>query len=140
MISKKSMIITAAIFYLVGASQLLTFSFLWIKKLNLVEILIGAAIGILIGAIKFFYLFKKLNLKNISRIMKGDEKQKILSVFKVKTYVIILGMIFLGISLRVILNISRVYLFPVYLAIGLALLLSSIMYFVYYFRHSLNND
>lgn len=140
MISKKSMIITAAIFYLVGASQLLTFSFLWIKKLNFVEILIGAAIGILIGAIKFLYLFKKLNLKNISRIMKGDEKQKILSVFKVKTYVIILGMIFLGISLRVILNISRVYLFPVYLAIGLALLLSSIMYFVYYFRHSLNND
>jgi len=134
MISKRNMLIVAAIFYFIGASQLLTFSILWLKNLSNLQVIIDLLIGLILGSIKYFYLFKNLNLKNYNRIINGEKKQNFLHFIKPKTFILILVMIFLGISLRVIINVDRKYLLPVYFAIGVALLFSSINYVKFYIK------
>ena len=131
---RKNMPIAAAIFYFIGGFQLLLFSFLWLHLLTEKQIIIGLVLGLFIGVGKYFGLFHRLNKKNIERLKNNGERQKLLTVFKAKTYLIIILMVALGISLRVILDVDRKYLLPVYFAIGLALMMSSIFYLVYFFK------
>jgi hypothetical protein len=134
MVAKKSMPLVAAIFYIIGGSQLIFFALSWLHLLTSKQIIIGLIIGIPIGIGKYFLVFHKLNKKNALRLSSGDEFQKLFSVFKGKTYIIILGMVFLGISLRIIFNVSRAILMPVYMAIGIALFMSSMFYFIRFFE------
>lgn len=90
----------------------------------------------LIGAIAAGFLiyrfgFSRLVAANISRIFSqapGKDKVCFFSFQNTKSYILILFMIALGYTLRH-LPIPKLYLAPIYAAIGLALILSSLIYY-----------
>ncbi len=127
--------LVGAFFYAIAAFQLIFFALSWIHLLTEKQIIIGLSIGLVAGVGKYFGVFHKLNKKNIIRINNADERQKLFSVFPKATYFVILAMISLGISLRIIFNVSRAILMPVYLAIGIALLMSCLYYFIIFSKH-----
>ena len=90
-------------------------------------LIVGGAAGVVI----YRYGFSRLAATNISRIFlqaPGKDKVCLFSFQNTKSYFIIIIMICLGYLLRH-LPVSKVYIVPVYSAIGLALLLSSLNYY-----------
>jgi len=138
MIKKYNMPLVATVFYAIAAFQLNFFALSWLHLLTSKQIFIGLIIGILAGVAKYFLVFDKLNKKNLLRLKNGDDKQKLFSVFKPTTYIVIIAMISLGISLRIIFNVSRAILMPLYLAIGIALLMSCLFYLLYFLKSRSN--
>lgn len=126
------MLFTAFVFYATAASQLLFFAFSWLKIMTLNQIRIGITIGIPVGILKYFLVFNKPNKKNKSRILSGELKQKIYSVFRPTAFFLVLAMISLGLSLRLVFNVPRHIIMPIYLAIGIGLLISSFYYLLNY--------
>lgn len=90
-------------------------------------LLIGTAAGILV----YYYGFSRLARTNLIRIAElSPTKSKVcLFAFQAwRSYLIIIVMMLLGFTLRH-LPIPRLWLAPVYLAIGLGLALSSVLYY-----------
>lgn len=95
------------------------------------SIIIPALIGLAAGLAFDRWKFSRLSLKNIRRIFTDYPGQSRICVFAFQStegYVIIAAMMALGYTLRH-LPIDKIYLSPVYLAIGLGLMLSSVQYY-----------
>lgn len=73
--------------------------------------------------------FSKIVIKNISRIAQLPEKPCIFSFISLKSYLIIIFMITLGITLRNSV-MPKQYLSVIYISIGLSLFLSNFRYFL----------
>jgi hypothetical protein len=98
-----------------------------VSEYNILLIAAGFATGLII----YRFGFSRLVATNISRIFSqapGKEKVCIFSFQNTKSYIMIMIMIGLGYILRH-LPVSKLYIAPVYIAIGLALLLSSLIYY-----------
>ena len=87
-----------------------------------------AAVGIIIGIMVHFFGFQKIVNKNLLRIDALPEKPCFFSFISWKSYLIIIVMVTLGITLRHS-SLPKSYLSIVYYGIGLALFLSSLKYF-----------
>lgn len=101
------------------------------------SIIIPALIGTAAGLAFNRWKFSRLSLKNIRRISTDYPGQSRICVFAFQStegYVIIAAMMALGYTLRH-LPIDKIYLSPVYLAIGLGLILSSVQYYRAYGTH-----
>lgn len=112
---------------------LITLALTWMAKgFSIVAVLLGL-LGIVISVIANRFMFTRLALKNINRILASNDKACLFSFQAWTGYVIIAVMMTLGITLR---NsaIPKVYLAAVYIAIGGALLLASFNYYRYFFR------
>ncbi len=133
------MLLTAFIFYAIAAFQLNFFALSWIKLMTSKQIFWGLILGIPIGVLKYFLVFQKPNKKNYLRIINGSDEQKLFHVFSPPTYIIVVGMITLGLSLRLVFDVARYILMPVYLAIGIALLGSFLFYLWKFFEYK-NKD
>lgn len=93
----------------------------------IVPLLIGAAAGFLV----YSYGFSRLARTNLIRIAELSPAKSKVCVFAFqawRSYLIIMVMMLLGFTLRH-LPIPRLWLAPVYLAIGLGLVLSSGLYY-----------
>jgi hypothetical protein len=87
--------------------------------------------GVIGGYIIHRFGFSRLVTVNIQRIFSqspGKDKVCVFSFQNTKSYIMIIVMILMGYTLRH-LPIPRLYLSPVYSAVGIALLLSSLMYY-----------
>ena len=94
-------------------------------------IIIPGLTGVLVGLAFDRWKFSRLSLKNIKRIFAGWPDKAKVCVFAFQStlgYVLIAAMMILGYSLRH-LPIPKIYLSPLYLAIGLGLILSSLQYY-----------
>lgn len=94
-------------------------------------IIIPGLIGLFAGLLIDRWKFSRLSLKNIRRIFTDYPGQSRICVFAFQStegYVMIAAMMILGYTLRH-LPIDKIYLSPVYLAIGLGLMLSSLQYY-----------
>lgn len=112
---------------------LITLALTWMAKgFSTLAVLLGL-LGIVISVIANRFMFTRLALKNINRILASNDKACLFSFQAWTGYVIIAVMMTLGITLR---NsaIPKVYLATVYIAIGGALLLASFNYYRYFFR------
>lgn len=88
-------------------------------------------IGIMAGIPIYYFGFSRLVIKNRARIEKqspGKDKICLFSFQSWRNYIIIVVMMAMGYTLRH-LGISRNYLVPVYMAIGVGLFLSSLLYY-----------
>ena len=88
-------------------------------------------LGMVAGLVIYRYGFSRLVAVNISRIFSqapGKEKVCVFSFQNTKSYFVIMIMIGLGYILRH-LPIAKYYISPIYIAIGLGLLLSSLIYY-----------
>jgi hypothetical protein len=87
--------------------------------------------GIIVGILVYYFGFMRLVQKNKDRIYlqaPGKNKACLFAFQSWSSYIIIVVMITLGYFLRH-LAISRLYLVPIYLAVGIGLFLASLHYY-----------
>ena len=81
-------------------------------------------IGLLLGTAKTFFVLDRMALKNIKRIKEFEDKACFGSVYSLKTWLMVVGMIFLGRFLRTTVLPGEI-IGLVYTAVGWALMLAS---------------
>jgi hypothetical protein len=95
------------------------------------HVAIAWIIAVAAGITIYLFGFSKLAAVNLSRIYEqapGKEKVCVFAFQNTRSYIIIVIMMGMGYGLRHS-SIPKTYLAPLYLAIGLALLLSSLKYY-----------
>jgi len=93
--------------------------------------IVPLVIGIIVGIAVYYFGFSRLVIKNRTRIEKqspGKDKICLFAFQSWRNYIIVVVMMAMGYTLRH-LGISRNYLVPVYMAIGVGLFLSSLLYY-----------
>jgi len=95
---------------------------------------IFAATGLIAALLIHHFGFLKIADKNLRRISQLSEKPCAFSFISWKSYLLIISMVTLGITLRHT-SIPKQYLSIIYMGIGMALFLSSIRYFRNMFMH-----
>ncbi len=113
--------------------MLLIFTFIWLQGETLITILVHSGLGIIISLFIYKFGFIKIVKKNLNRIMSFEGKKCVFAFLSWKSYLIVPVMIAMGSTLR---NSSfpKKYLAIMYLAMGLALLLSGVDYLMFYIR------
>ncbi len=92
--------------------------------------------GVAAGVVIFRFGFSRLVKVNIARIFAqapGKDRVCLFAFQNARSYAIVIVMMAMGYTLRH-LPISKMYIMPIYAAIGLAMLLSSLIYY----RHLLS--
>jgi uncharacterized membrane protein HdeD (DUF308 family) len=118
--------ISGVLWTVVGA-MLMTYAFMWLAPVGLhLEIALGA-VGVALAALAARYLFRGIARKNIDRIERGPDRASVLSFQPWKSYVLMAGMIALGVILRRS-GIPKPALAVVYAAVGGALMLAAGVY------------
>lgn len=111
--------------------MLLIFVLSWLWRETLITILVHSGIGIIISLFIYKFGFIKIEKKNLSRIMSFEGKNCVFAFLSWKSYLIVPVMIVMGSTLRNS-SIPKEYLAIMYLAMGLALLLSGVDYLKFY--------
>lgn len=99
-VSRRILLFEAGIVWLFASFMLFRKGFIFLKELNALNIwiLIACLIG---GVVFFFIMFMKISSKHIRRIhVLDDDERHIFAFFNVKGYIMMAGMISLGILLR----------------------------------------
>jgi hypothetical protein len=128
-VSRKVLVRSAAITWSGVGTFLSLRAMIWFR-LSTSNVFWMVLLALTIGLLKGHYVFRKLARRNIMRIKTlSPHKEKIcLFAFQaIQSYLLIIGMIGLGILLRLS-PIQREYLAVIYLAIGFALIYASIPY------------
>ena len=122
------MLLFLAGFMWLGVGTMLLFlSFSWLKAFQAPGSFLFAGIGFAIAMAVHHFGFLKIVDKNLDRILPMEGARCIFSFMSWKSYMIVIGMVAMGILLRRS-PIPKPYLSMVYIGIGLALLLSSVRY------------
>lgn len=129
----------AGMVWAVVGFMLLSFAVLWLHRASNINIhplaIAGAAGALLIH----HFGFLKIADKNLKRILKMQDKSCLFAFIPWKSYLIIAVMILLGNMLRHSI-IPKHYLAVLYIAIGLALVLSSIRYIRVFIREVMRQE
>ena len=131
---KHNLILLSGLLWSMAGIMLISIFLRWIHLLTSKQLIWALAIGIPVGIIKG-WLFNKLSKKNIHRIRLLPKKVEWWKFQKASSYILIVLMMGTGITLRTTGVIEKKYLAPVYLGIGLALFISSIVYYISYLEH-----
>jgi hypothetical protein len=92
--------------------------------------------GLLLGTVKTFFILDRVARKNIKRIKEFEDKVCFGSVYSLKTWLLVIGMIILGRFLRTTVLPGEV-VGLIYTAVGWALMLSSRLMWIEWNRTSL---
>jgi hypothetical protein len=114
-------------------SMLLFLAASWLREAAQISCTLFAGAGVVLALLIHHFGFLKIVDKNLGRILPSDEHKCVFSFMPWKSYLIIPGMITLGIVLRHS-AVPKHYLSIIYIAIGLALTLSSMRYMRYFFK------
>ena len=106
-----------------------SFAYKWFPLLNQKQIIFAIIFGILLGLSITIFGFSKIVKKNIKRINNLPEKPCIFAFQAWHTYILIIGMMSLGIFLRNLSFFPKSILTPMYIGIGFALFSSSFIYY-----------
>ncbi|SYZ74127.1 conserved membrane hypothetical protein [Candidatus Zixiibacteriota bacterium] len=127
---REVLVLTAGLIWSAVGLALLIVSFGWLRS-GMTAIAVDVTAGIIGGYLIYRVGFSRLARKNLKRIYEqspGKEKVCFFAFQNVRSYFIVIIMIALGYTLRHS-PLPKVYLAPIYMTIGLALLLSSLLYF-----------
>ncbi|MFH1891399.1 MAG: hypothetical protein ABIK83_01800 [Candidatus Zixiibacteriota bacterium] len=126
---KTLVLLAGAVWSIVGVG-LIVVGLKWLISGN-GNIGVSLAIGVAVGAAVHFFGFSKLVTTNLKRIYSqspGKSKVCVFAFQNRRSYLMIAIMILMGYIMRHS-PIPKIYLAPMYLTIGFALLLSSIRYY-----------
>ena len=131
---KKNLLFIAALVWSFAGGMLLFRGFLFLEVLPEHRLLKGS-IALLGGVVFFIVLFQKISRKHVNRINNLPlQRPCLFSFFNLKSYFMMFLMISGGIFLRKSGLISVEYLALIYLTMGIPLLLSSIRFYMTFFR------
>lgn len=129
-VGKHILILISGLLWSIVGIMLISIASGWLTELSLAYQTIGISTSLISGLVITRFGFSKIALKNIERI--HQYKKKIVCVWafqKWSSYILIAFMMSLGIFLRNASYIPRVILLIIYFSIGMALFLSSILYY-----------
>ena len=126
-VSKKILLVFAGTMWICVGIMLILMAIKWLHTYKGNSV-IFSVIGIVFALIIHHFGFLKIVNKNLKRISELPDKPCIFSFISWKSYLIIIIMVTMGITLRHS-SLHKQYLSVIYLGIGLALFLSSIKYF-----------
>ena len=125
-VGKSALVFTAAFVWIAAGAMMLSLAYTWLHRAT-AHAPLFAGIGILAALVIHHFGFIKIANKNLARIRPLEGKQCLFSFMTWKSYLLVAVMIGLGVLLRHS-SIPKSYLAIVYIAIGLALILSSLRY------------
>ena len=132
-VDKKILVLLAGIMWCGVGIMLVSFAISWLSPYNIREQGLFYTAGFLAAMPIHHFGFLKIADKNLNRLLALTEKRSLFSFITVRSYFIILIMVCLGITLRHS-SIPKRYLSILYNGIGLALFLSGIRYFRFFFK------
>lgn len=124
--------IAGTVWLLVGF-MLLSLAFTWLSRASNINNHLFMIVGAVCALLIHHFGFLKIADKNLKRILEMKNKTCIFAFIPWKSYLIIAIMVLMGALLRHSI-IPKHYLAVLYIAIGLALVLSSIRYLRAFFR------
>jgi len=127
-VNKTILILIAGIVWMLVGLMLSRLAIVWWQSYTGSFLILFIFIGLVLGVVKGYYIFTRVVNTNIQRIAQLNRVNFILAFISVKTYLLIIGMMILGILLRNSI-IPKQYLAIIYLGVGLAMIISSYPYF-----------
>ena len=132
-VDKKILVLLAGLMWCGVGIMLICFAVTWLNRYTGEGKFLFYAAGFLAAMPIHHFGFLKIADKNLNRLLPMKEKQCVFAFMTWKSYIIVLIMVSMGIGLRHSL-IPKQYLSILYNGIGLALFLSGIRYFRFFFR------
>lgn len=132
-VDKKNLVLMAGLMWCGVGIMLIHYAVLWLSICRGKEQIFFYTIGFLAAMPIHHFGFLKIADKNLNRILSLKEKQNPFYFMTWKSYIIVLVMVSMGIALRHS-SIPKRYLSILYNGIGLALFLSGIRYFRFFFK------
>jgi hypothetical protein len=132
-VDKRILVLLAALMWCGVGIMLVCYAFSWLSLLTGKEQIFYYAAGFIAAMPIHHFGFLKIADKNLNRLMPLTEKRCLFSFITWKSYIIILIMVTMGLALRHS-SLPKRYLSILYNGIGLALFLSGIRYFRFFFK------
>ena len=132
-VDKKILVLLAGLMWCGVGIMLIRFSVIWLSSYTAGEQVLFYSAGFLAAMPIHHFGFLKIADKNLSRLLPLTKKKCVFSFMTWKSYLIVLVMVSMGIALRHS-TIPKRYLSVLYDGIGLALFLSGIRYFRFFFK------
>jgi hypothetical protein len=132
-VDKKVLILMAGLMWCGVGVMLMRYALSWLIVCTIRERVLFYSLGFLAAMPIHHFGFLKIADKNINRILPLNEKKSPFSFMTIRSYLIVLVMVSMGIALRHS-AIPKKYLSLLYNGIGLALFLSGIRYFRVFFQ------
>lgn len=126
-VDKKILILLAGLMWCGVGVMLVRYAITWLSVFSVNEQVAFYAIGFTAALPIHIYGFRKIAGKNLRRLLPMTERKCVFSFMTWKSYIIVLFMVSLGITLRHS-SLPKQYLSIVYNGIGLALFLSGTKY------------
>jgi hypothetical protein len=126
-VDKKVLIFLAGLMWCGVGVMLIRYAVTWLTVLSVKTQIIFFSIGFLVALPIHLFGFSKIAGKNLNRLLPMEVKKCVFSFMTWKSYLIVLFMVSLGITLRHS-SLPKQYLSIVYNGIGLALFLSGTKY------------
>lgn len=121
-VERNTLILITGFIWLAASIILIRRAYGWLNILTDSQIIIGTLISLPLAIVKSYFIFHKLNTKNIIRIQSFKAiKVNIWEFHVLKDKLLIIIMIITGVVIRHIPFIPKFTLFPIYLGIGLAM-------------------
>jgi hypothetical protein len=133
LVDKKILILLAALMWCGVGVMLIRYSVSWLSSCSSGEQFFFYSVGFLAAMPIHHFGFLKIADKNLNRLLPLTEKKSLFSFMTWRSYIIVLIMISVGITLRHS-SMPKRYLSILYNGIGLALFLSGIRYFRFFFN------
>jgi hypothetical protein len=133
LVDKKILVLLSGLMWCGVGVMLIIFAVSWLSPYNGKEQLFFYLAGFLAAMPIHHFGFLKIADKNLNRLLPLTEKKCLFSFMTWKSYIIVLIMVSMGIALRHS-SIPKRYLSILYNGIGLALFLSGIRYFRFFFQ------
>lgn len=137
-VSTNVLLLTAGLVWMGTGIMLISMAVTWLSKAISINIYLYAGTGVILAMPIHHFGFLKIVDKNIERLLEMKDKRCLFSFVPWKSYLIIIVMIAMGMTLRHS-AIPKEYLSIIYIGIGLALFLSSIRYLRIYLREMKRN-
>jgi hypothetical protein len=135
---KRILVLLAGIMWCGVGIMLVHYAVLWLTPFKAGVQAVFYTAGFLAAMPIHHFGFLKIADKNLNRLLPLTEKRCMFSFMTWKSYIIVLVMVSMGIALRHS-SLPKQYLSILYNGIGLALFLSGIRYFRFFFRLLTNN-
>ena len=133
MADKRIHVLVAGIMWCTVGAMLMAYAVTWLSRYTGRGGYLFYCAGFLAAMPIHHFGFLKLADKNLKRLLEYSERRSLLTFITPKSYLIIIVMVGLGITLRHS-PIPKQYLSVVYNGIGLGLFLSGIRYLRYFFK------
>jgi hypothetical protein len=134
-VKHSTLILFTGFIWLIASLILFRRAYSWVEIITPLELVIGLTVTFPLALIKIYFIFNKITMKNIDRILSFTQKRISVWEFHLKRdKLLIILMIVIGSILRHMNFIPKFIIFPIYVGIGIAMFYVWLLYLKTYFE------